>query len=92
MNQTNISHILRGEDIEGLISAGAPQDEYDHESAEIASLLKDMPADKITRDTVHGIITFVWAKSFDLLQADMPRRDAAFFRVADKILAFNSPQ
>ncbi|MCK9994005.1 MAG: hypothetical protein Dbin4_02525 [Alphaproteobacteria bacterium] len=80
-----IDTILVQEDIEGLIEAGAPRDEYQDEAAQIAASLGMLDPENFSEDNILAIVSLVWLKSFDLSEADMALRLAAFRRVTQAI-------
>lgn len=77
---------LRLEDIEGLIEAGAPDNEYDSEAKELADALATLANERLTGENVVAIISLIWARSFNLDDVDLEKRLSAFHRVAQKIL------
>lgn len=87
---SSIDHILVREDIEGLIAAGAPVDEYQDEAAQIAAALNMLTEEKFQEDTVLAIVTLVWTKNFELDEEDMALRLPALRRVAQVILDLRS--
>lgn len=83
---SKIKHILRDEDIEGLIETGAPEDEYDSEASIIAMEIASLGRDQATLPNFTAIIAAIWAKAFNLDGEGIGKRIAAFQRVASKLL------
>ena len=82
-----IGAILQAEDIEGLLSLGAPKDEYSHEAAEIKSALADLDEDNATQDQISALVMNVWKRSFGpLSDGDVEKRFPAFRQLAQRIL------
>jgi hypothetical protein len=83
-----INELLRYEDIEGLLSMGAPDDEYESEAEMIADRVgeaEERSSDKITREEVENIVAAVWKEMFGLSDEHaLPRRDA-FAAIAARI-------
>lgn len=80
-----IDTILVQEDIEGLIEAGAPSDEYQDEAAQIAVSLGMLEPENFSEENILAIVSLVWLKSFDLSEADMALRLPALRRVTQAI-------
>lgn len=80
-----INVMLAQEDIEGLIEAGAPADEYMDEAAQITAALLLLSKDAVTKDNITAIISLVWIKSFNLSESDMKLRLLAIKRIAERI-------
>jgi hypothetical protein len=62
-----INELLRYEDIEGLLSMGAPDDEYESEAEKIADRVGEAEKktnDEITREEVENIVATVWKEMF----------------------------
>ncbi len=87
---SSIDHILVMEDIEGLIEAGAPVDEYQDEAARIAAAINMLTEENFREDTVLAILTLVWMKSFELGEEAMALRLPALRRVAQAMLDLRS--
>jgi hypothetical protein len=83
-----IEQALRTEDIEDLISAGAPEDEYDDEAKVILSALEKLKPHEFTEAQVVVVIAHIWAKAFDRSTSEIQQRMLAFRRVAQKILTY----
>ncbi len=58
-NQNLIHDLLKTEDIEGLIAAGAPDDEYDSEAREINETLSKLNKDDYSEESVRAIVALV---------------------------------
>lgn len=68
-------------DFEDLLAIGAPNDEYDSESREIASLI----IEESTTDEIAEIISDVMKKSFgELIKVDVSKSES-FMEIAGKI-------
>ena len=85
-----INELLRFEDIEGLLSMGAPDDEYESEAEMIADRIGDADGistdHKVTRDEVENIIAGVWIEMFGLSDEDSRRRKNAFAAIAARLV------
>lgn len=82
----DINALLVQEDVEGLINAGAPSDEYSDEAAQIAAALLQLDREQLTEDIVLSIVSLVWIKSFELSEQDMTLRIPALERVTRLML------
>jgi hypothetical protein len=74
-----IDSILQAEDIEGLLSLGAPNDEYSHEAAQMQSALETLDDCDVTEDHVSRLIMEVWAQSFGPFSDDDIKKDLQCF-------------
>jgi hypothetical protein len=85
-----ISELLRHEDIEGLLSMGAPDDEYESEAEMIADRIGEAegngPNYKITREEVENIVAAVWQEMFGLSDDSVGDRQGAFAAVAARLV------
>ena len=84
-----VRELLRSEDIEGLISMGAPADEYDSEAEMVAERVQRAESvawnGRLARDEVIAILASVWKEMFDLSDRELaPRRDA-FETIATRV-------
>ena len=81
-----ISELLRHEHIEGLLSMGAPDDEYESEAELIADRIGEAegsaPNYKITREEVENIVAAVWKQMFGLSDERVRERQGALAAVA----------
>ncbi|MDX1950148.1 MAG: hypothetical protein SFT90_06595 [Rickettsiales bacterium] len=53
-------------DIEGLIEAGAPDDEYSNEANQIHQGLNELTQENHNYEAVLSLISLIWAKNFEL--------------------------
>jgi len=84
-----INELLRCEDIEGLLSMGAPNDEYESEAEMIADRVGEAEkktTDKITREEVENIVATVWKEMFGLSDVLAQRRKDAFAAIAARLV------
>jgi hypothetical protein len=82
-----IGELLRHEDIEGLLSMGAPDEEYESEAEMIADRIgeAEMKA-SVTRQDVESIVASVWKEMFELSDEDMRLRRDAFATIAARLV------
>ena len=85
MTIQNINKLLVQHDIEGLIEAGAPIDEYTDEAAQIAAALALLNREELTEEVVLSIVSLIWLKSFELEEQDMELRLPALRQVSQAI-------
>ncbi|MBI1274753.1 hypothetical protein GC177_02130 [bacterium] len=83
---SHINSLLIDEDIEGLIEAGAPLDEYEDEATSIANAVSQLSKEEMNMDSVLAVVTMVWMQSFDLSQQGVSRRVDALRRIAEAIV------
>jgi hypothetical protein len=76
------NELLRHEDIEGLLSMGAPDDEYEPKAKMIVNRVgeaeSNAPTHKITREEVEAIVSSVWKEMFGLSEDQLLHRHRAF--------------
>ncbi len=77
-----IERLLLEEDIEGLIAAGAPEDEYHSEATEIYMAISD---DSVAGTEIQDIIERIWQRSFNLTRQNIVDRKASFERISNNI-------
>jgi hypothetical protein len=82
----NINTLLVQEDVEGLIAAGAPLDEYRDEAAQIAAAILLLNHEQLTKDIILSTISLVWLKSFELPEQDMKLRISGLEGIARQII------
>ena len=82
----NINALLVQEDVEGLIDAGAPPDEYLDEAAQITAALLLLEQGQLTEENILSTLSLVWLRSFELSEQDVKLRVSALERIAQKIL------
>lgn len=82
----NINALLVQEDVEGLIDAGAPSDEYSDEAAQIAAALLQLDHEQLTEDIILSTVSLIWIKNFELSEQDMKLRIPALERITRLML------
>ncbi len=84
-----INELLRFHDIEGLLSMGAPGDEYESEARMIADRVDESkhrtPDDKVTKEEVAAIIASIWREMFGLSDDQLLLRREAFDSIAARL-------
>ena len=83
-----ISELFRLHDIEGLISSGAPDDEYEPEVERIFTALENLPREQASVIAVADIFAAVWGQMFGLSEEQMRRRSFDFDEIAEKVMRF----
>lgn len=81
-----IEAALRAEDIESLIEAGAPDDEYNSEAKKIAAALSSLAGNQLTEANIVAVIALAWAKAFNRSSQEIEMRMDAFHRIARRLL------
>jgi hypothetical protein len=83
-----IQQVLNDEDIEGLLKAGAPTDEYETEAQMIAEAITQTHESKLTEERLTSVVKVTWAEMFGPFSEDqLQQREAAFQRVARRVMA-----
>ncbi len=83
----DIQNALIAEDVEGLLTLGAPGDEYYNEANDISSALSSIEADQLTQSNIITIISKVWEKYFGPFSPeDINKRTSAFQHIAQRLL------
>jgi cell division ATPase FtsA len=81
--------LLRNEDIEGLLSMGAPHDEYGPEAEMIVNRVgkaeSEAPSHRIIREEIEAIISSVWKEMFGLSEEQLRHRHRAFQEAAAQL-------
>lgn len=86
INHVQIQRILDEEDIESLLRAGAPSDEYETEARLIAQAVGQLH--ELTEEHLTTAVANTWREMFGPFSEEQFRlRHAAFRRVARRILA-----
>lgn len=80
-----INRMLIKADIEGLIEAGAPEDEYESEAQVIAATLADLREVRYTQERILWEIKKIWIQYFNLTKRDLTVRLPQLTAVADEI-------
>jgi cell division ATPase FtsA len=83
------NELLRHEDIEGLLSIGAPDNEYESEAEMIVDRVgeaeSNAPSHRITKEEVEAIIRAVWKEMFGLSEDQLRQRHEAFQSIAARL-------
>jgi len=83
------NELLRQEDIDGLLSMGAPVDEYGLEAEMIVNRVgeaeSNSPTHEATREEIEAIIRSVWKEMFGLSEDQLLHRHGAFQSVAARL-------
>jgi len=84
-----INKLLRLEDIERLLSIGAPDDEYESEAKMIADRVVEHQASggEIATEEVASIIAGVWKEMFELSDDELLLRREAFHSIAARLIS-----
>lgn len=83
----NIEALLRREDIEGLLQAGAPEDEYSSEARTILLALGKLKEEEKTEENIISILTMLWVDNFDLSADEIRLRLPSIQRVVSGLLS-----
>lgn len=85
--QSAVLLVLSNEDIEGLLAAGAPADEYGTEAQMIARLLDGLAEHEFSVDRVTGIVAEVCGRTFGPFdESEVSKRLPGYRRVARRIV------
>jgi hypothetical protein len=85
-----VSELFRLHDIEGLISSGAPEDEYKPEVERIVAALENVSREQASVTAIADVFQEVWAQMFGLSEEQMRRRRFDFDEIAEKVMQFFS--
>jgi hypothetical protein len=85
----SIQDIVRAADPEGLLAAGAPQDEYEPEEDELYAELEHLPPTEITEELVHQFLSAIWESAFD--SEPTPERETGLQTIVERIVHFFGP-
>ncbi len=82
-----IEAALAAEDIEDLISGGAPTDEYASEAKLIARAVEEMKGDLLTEQNLVAVLSLIWKKSFGRTDKEIEERLPSFRHISQNLLA-----
>ena len=82
------SELFRLHDIEGLISSGAPDDEYEPEVERIVAALENLSREQVSVAAISNIFAAVWTQMFGLSEDGIRRRRFDFDEIAEKVMRF----
>lgn len=85
---SDINQVLIQEDIEGLIEAGAPDDEYRDEAIQLAAALVQLKNEEKTVESIFSLLFLIWVEAFELGEPEMRVRQDALLRVSHAILNY----
>lgn len=85
-----LNKLLQSEDIEGLIEAGAPVDEYESEAEAIAVAIHAQPSDQLSIENIVAIIAATWMQSFNLDRSEINLRAPLINSAAKKIIMLSN--
>ena len=84
----SIAELLGCEDIESLLDAGAPTNEYTPEALAIYAAVMEVKPEDRSEDRLTQIVRAVWSEKFGpYFESDLDLRMPSFRRVAEQILA-----
>jgi hypothetical protein len=81
-----IEELFRAYDFEDLISAGAPDNEYEPEVERICSALQAMPREQATTQILETLFEDVWRHMFGTTDEGIVRRRPDFTELAEKVM------
>ena len=84
-----ISERFRLHDIDGLISSGAPDDEYEPEVERIVTALENLSHEQACVTAIADIIAAVWTQMCGGSEEQMRRRRFDFDEIAEKVMRFS---
>lgn len=87
---SHINRILVQADIEGLIAAGAPEDEYIAEAGQVAEAISELAEGQLNYDVLLSIISLIWAQYFKLSPAEFELRLPIIRQTTEKILRLDA--
>lgn len=81
-----IDKLLQQADIEGLIQAGAPSDEYFSEAEIIYSALAELDKHEFIKKNVTSIVSKIWKESFNLGDSELLPRLPSIISLTESIM------
>jgi len=86
-----VNEALKDEDIESLVEAGAPENEYAPEAQSIVQALAAIEEREVLEEDLVKLIRSIWSRLFGPFnEEDLDKRSPAFRNVAERILASTS--
>jgi hypothetical protein len=83
-----ISELFRQHDVDGLISLGAPDDEYEPEVELIVAALDDLSREQASVTAIADIFAAVWTQMLGGSEERMQKRRPEFDEIAEKVMRF----
>jgi hypothetical protein len=83
-----IDELFRLYDIDGLISSGAPEDEYDLEVEPIVAALEMLPQELASVTSVANIFEVVWTQMCGGSEEQKKRRRFDFQEIAERVVQY----
>jgi len=81
-----LKELFRLHDVDGLISSGAPSDEYEPEVERIAAALERLPRERASVTAIADIFDAVWTEMFGKSEEQRRRRRFDFEDIAEKVM------
>jgi hypothetical protein len=81
-----LNELFRLHDVDGLISSGAPNDEYEPEVERIAAALERLPRERASVTAIADIFEAVWTEMFGKSEEQRRRRRFDFEDIAEKVM------
>ena len=85
----SIQELVREADVEGLITEGAPGDEYEPEGEKIFEAIAHLETAEITSSRILPLLERIWLDSFE---AELALRRPALMSLAGQIERFFGPE
>ena len=86
-----VNEALKDEDIESLVEAGAPENEYAPEAQSIVQALSAIEEREVLEEDLVKLIRSIWSRLFGPFnEEDLDKGSPAFRNVAERILASTS--
>jgi hypothetical protein len=83
-----INELFRVQDIDGLISSGAPEDEYEPEVEKIIAALEALPPERATVQALVVLFEEVWKQMCGGTEERIVRRRWDFEEIAEKVVKY----
>ena len=86
VDQESVEELFTTHDIEGLIAAGAPADEYEPEMEQLIEALAAIPTGQATQSRIIAILDEIWRKDFSATEERLAHLRPAFESLANTLL------
>ena len=86
VDEESVEELFTTHDIEGLIAAGAPADEYEPEMEQLIAALAEIPAGQASQSRIIDILNEIWRKDFTATEDRLGHLRPAFASLANTLL------
>jgi hypothetical protein len=86
VDEESMEELFATHDVEGLIAAGAPKDEYEPEMEELIDALAEIPVGMASKSKIVEILEGIWRNDFGATESHLELCRPKFESMADQLL------